>query len=80
MKPLHPRTFRLDRLYNQFLKPRGIHIDNLPLLATKLYESQFIDLVYDQDNPDVERYSETQKLLSRNHRNELFKIIQGFRK
>ena len=67
------RTFRTDRLYHQFLKPKNIELEKLPLLVTKLYESGFIELYHNFG--DDERYSETEKLTSRQHRDELFKII-----
>lgn len=73
MKPA--RTFRLDRLYHQFLKPKGILIDQLPILVTKLYEAGFIEVFHDELNPSLERYSETEKLTNRKHGDELFKII-----
>lgn len=77
MNSQHDRTFRLDRLYHQLLKPKGIELEKLPLLVTKLYESGFIELYHDFG--DDERYSETEKLTSRNNRDELFKIIEGLK-
>lgn len=74
MTSQHDRTFRLDRLYHQFLKPKGIELEKLPLFVTKLYESGFIELYHNFG--DDERYSETEKLTGREHRDELFKIIQ----
>jgi hypothetical protein len=71
----HQRTFRLDRLYNQFLKPKGIPLDKLPFLVSRLYEQGFIQLVRDPSDPDLERYSETEKLTGRMHRDELFKLV-----
>ena len=73
MEPV--RTFRTDRLYHQFLKPKSISLEKLPLLVTKLYEAQFIELYHNFG--DDERYSETEKLTGRENRDELFKIIQG---
>lgn len=67
------RTFRTERLYHQFLKPKGIELEKLPLLVTKLYEAQFIELYHNFG--DDERYSETEKLTGREHRDELFKIV-----
>jgi hypothetical protein len=66
------RTFRLDRLYFQFLKPKGLPIEDLQILSGLLVEAGFINM-----EDDLERYSETEKLTSRQHRDELFKIIQG---
>lgn len=77
MNSQRDRTFRLDRLYHQLLKPKGIELEKLPLLVTKLYESGFIELYHDFG--DDERYSETEKLTSRNNRDELFKIIEGLK-
>lgn len=74
---IHQRTFRLDRLYHQLLKPKGIELEKLPLFVTKLYESGFIELYHHFG--DDERYSETEKLTSRNNRDELFKIIEGLK-
>lgn len=73
MNSQHDRTFRLDRLYHQLLKPKGIELEKLPLLVTKLYESGFIELYHSFG--DDERYSETEKLTNRQNRDELFKII-----
>ena len=77
MKP--QRTFRLDKLYNQFLKPKGIAATQLPFLVSKLYEAGFIQVFSDTRDVDLERYSETEKLTSRKHRDELFKIIGGLK-
>lgn len=74
MNSQHDRTFRLDRLYFQFLKPKSIELEKLPLLVTKLYESGFIELYHHFG--DDERYTETEKLTNRQNRDELFKIIQ----
>jgi hypothetical protein len=75
------RTFKLDRLYHQFLKPKGIELLQLPFLVSKLYEAGFIEVWRDgydhKTDSYIERYSETEKLTSRQHRDELFKIIQG---
>lgn len=71
----HQRTFRLDRLYFQFLKPQGIGMNALPRLISTLYEARFIDLYADKDL-ETERYVELPKLLNRQHKDELFKIIQ----
>lgn len=70
----HPRTFRLDRLYHQFLKPKGGSIEQLPVLAARLYEAGFIEITRDPDS-ELERYVETDKLLSREHTKELFAIV-----
>lgn len=77
MNSQRDRTFRLDRLYHQLLKPKGIELEKLPLFVTKLYESGFIELYHHFG--DDERYSETEKLTSRNNRDELFKIIEGLK-
>ena len=69
----HDRTFKLFRLYHQFLRPRGAGVDRLPFLVSRLYESGFIELFHNFG--DDERYSETEKLKSRQHRDELFKIV-----
>lgn len=72
----HSRTFRLDKLYNQFLKPKGIDASQLPFLVSRLYAAGFIQVFSDPRDVDLERYSETEKLTSRKHRDELFKIIE----
>lgn len=77
MNSQHDRTFRLDRLYHQLLKPKGIELEKLPLLVTKLYESGFIELYHSFG--DDERYSETEKLTNRQNRDELFKLIEGLK-
>ena len=73
----YKRTFALSRLYHQFLKPKSVPLEKLPLLATKLYEAGFIELYHNFE--DVERYSETEKLTSRQHRDELFKIVNSLK-
>lgn len=78
MNSQHDRTFRLDRLYHQFLKPKGIELEKLPLLVTKLYESGFIE-IFRYPTSELERYSETEKLANRQNRDELFKIIEGLK-
>lgn len=75
MNSQHDRTFRLDRLYHQFLKPKGLSLDLLPRLVSTLYEARFIDL-YTSEDLETERYTELPKLLNRQHKDELFKIIQ----
>lgn len=75
----HQKTFRIDRLYHQFLKPKGIAMEKLPFLVSQLYEAEFIEVFRDPKDPDLERYLETEKLTSRKHRDELFKIIQGLK-
>ena len=76
MKPQHDRTFRIDRLYFQFLKPKGIHRDKLFELFDSLYQSGFIQIVPDDAWTNESRYTETEKLTGRLHRDELFKLIE----
>lgn len=76
MTSQHDRTFKMDRLYFQFLKPKGIHRDKLFELFDSLYQSGFIQIVPDDAGTNEARYIETEKLTSRQHRDELFKIIQ----
>ncbi len=78
MNSQHDRTFRLDRLYHQFLKPKNIELEKLPLFVTKLYESGFIE-IFRYPTSELERYSETEKLANRQNRDELFKIIEGLK-
>lgn len=63
------RTFRLDRLYHKFLKPKGHKLEHLESLIEALVISDFIKVIND------ERYSETEKLSSGKHKSELFKLI-----
>jgi hypothetical protein len=70
----YQKTYRLDRLYHQFLKPRSIPMDRLPFFVSKLYEHGFIE-VFNAPFSDTERYSPTEKLLRRQDRDELFKLI-----
>ena len=70
------RTFNTTRLFHQFLKPNGLPMEALPFLIRDLYQAGFIDAIGTPDHPEVERYSETDKLTGRKHRDELFKIIQ----
>ena len=76
MKPQHDRTFKMDRLYFQFLKPKGIHRDKLFELFDSLYQSGFIQIVPDDAGTNEARYIETEKLTGRLHRDELFKLIE----
>jgi len=66
------RTYRLDRLYYKFLRPLKIHVNELDALASLLLQAGFIKLEND-------RYTETEKLLSRNNRDELFKLIHSLK-
>lgn len=68
------QTHRLDNLYYKFLKPKNISIEKLEDFAKSLHEKSFIVFVYGLST----RYSETEKLTSREHRDELFKIVQSF--
>lgn len=77
MKP--DRTFRMDRLYFQFLKPNLIGMDQLPFLATKMFEAGFIEIFLDDSDPELERYAENPKLYTGHHKKELFKIIEGLK-
>ena len=79
MNSQHDRTFKMDRLYFQFLKPKGIHRDKLFELFDSLYQSGFIQIVPDDARTNETRYTETEKLTSRNNRDKLFKIIEGLK-
>lgn len=76
MNSQYDRTFKIDRLYFQFLKPKGIPRDKLFELFDSLYQSGFIQIVPDDVGTNETRYIETEKLTSRNNRDELFKIIE----
>lgn len=69
------KSFKLEKLYHRLLKPRGIPISGLPSLVTRLYEAGFIEVFHIVDNPDEERYTPTDKMTSRDHRDEFFKIV-----
>jgi len=75
----HPRSFKLESLYHRFLKPKDIDISDLPRFVSMMYAAGFIDLYHDNEDPDVERYVELEKLTSREHRDELFKLIQSLK-
>ena len=79
MTSQHDRTFRIDRLYFQFLKPKGIHRDKLFELFDSLYQSGFIQIVPDDAGTNEARYIETEKLKNRQNRDELFKIVEGLK-
>lgn len=70
------RTFSLDRIYHQLMKPKQIPVNRLPFVVARLYEQGFIELVHDQSNPDLERYSETEKLTGHQNKKELFKLLE----
>ena len=74
------RSYRLDTLHHKFLKPKGVSIEKLEELAVALWEAKFIDFVQskDQRNPNIERYEETEKMISRQYQDELFKIVGRF--
>lgn len=64
------RTYKLAKLYHQFLSPHNIYGDKpREELIQALLESNFINIA--QNN----RYSESNKLIRGEHKNELFKII-----
>lgn len=64
------RTFKVDTLYHKFLKARNVPLEYLSELVLKLEEQKFIELI-----GSGERYSELEKLISRQNRDELFKLI-----
>jgi len=67
------RTFRLDRLYHRFLKPRDIPLKYLDRFIDLLNMEGFIELL-----PD-DRYQETPKLTGRANKKEFFKLIWRFK-
>jgi len=69
------RTFSLDKLFYQF-KKQGITRDNFDFFVTKMYEARFIDVFQDPLIPNVERYTELEKLTSFQNKDELFKLIE----
>lgn len=68
------RTYRLDRLYFKFMKPKDIPLIYLDKFAMALHEDGFINI-----RPN-HRYSDTDKMVSGNHRKALFKLIEKFKK
>lgn len=71
MHKQYDRTFRIDRLYHRFLRRQRISYEALGALSVLLEVRGFIKVTADK-----ERYSETEKLLSGEHKKELFKILQ----
>lgn len=76
---MRQRTFTLAKLYFQFLMPKRIPIEQLPFLVSKLYEAGFIEVFAPSEPLGAERYTENDKLTSRNHRDELFKIVESLK-
>jgi hypothetical protein len=66
----YERTFRIDRLYHQFLQKRNVSIEFLNELILKLEEHNFIKLLDGR-----QRYIELDKLTNRQNRDELFKLV-----
>lgn len=65
----------LNQLYHQFLKSKNIHQQETHYFAVLLATAGFIT-PYLNDEHEIVEYTETEKLTSRQHRNELFKLIQ----
>lgn len=63
------RTFRKDRLYFRYLKPKRVGLQYLDDFAMLLEAKGFIDLL------PGDRYQETDKLTDRKDNQELFKLI-----
>lgn len=74
----YSRTFSTSKLYHKFLKPENIPLEKLPFLVSKLFEANFIELYHNADF-SAERYSENEKLISKTHKDELFKIVQSLK-
>jgi hypothetical protein len=68
----YSRTFRVDRLYHQFIKPRSLSID-VNTLASDLHIRGFIKLL------TYDRYLETAKLTERKHNKELYAYLATLR-
>lgn len=68
----YKRTYRIDKLYHQFLKPKGIPQDRLPDLIDRLTREGFIEVIQG-------RYIELDKMTSGKHKKELFNITRSFR-
>lgn len=66
----YKHTYRIDRLYHQFLKPKSIGANKLEELIYELTFAGFVQIV------DDDRYFETDKLINKENKDELFKIIQ----
>lgn len=63
------RTFRIDRLFYKYLKPKRVGKQYLNDFAMLLEAHGFIDLL------PGDRYQETEKLTGRDNNQELFKLV-----
>ena len=70
----HRRTFRLDRLYHQFMKPKGVPLTELQNFAVLLEAHGFIVSDF-----HLERYFEDEKLTDGKNGAELFALLQTFK-
>jgi hypothetical protein len=61
-------TYRLDTIYFRFIAPAGGSMEALKNVAEALQARAFIVI-------NGERFTETQKIISGEHKNELFKCI-----
>lgn len=75
----HPRTFRTDKLYHQFLKPAGVPLECLTDFVTELHCEGFIVPIPPEGEDASWRYYETKKLTSGDYKDDLFKLIGTFR-
>ena len=66
------------QLYHQFLKPIGLSAQYTQELAQKLATHEFIT-AYMDDELTIVSYKETDKLVSRQYRDELFKIVHDLK-
>lgn len=69
------KTYKLDRIYHQLMKPRGVPVEQLNFVVSRLYEQGFIEL-YSEPDLETERYSETDKLTGHTNKKELFKLLE----
>jgi len=63
------RTFRIDRLYHRYLRPRQVGLKYLNDFAMLLEAKGFILLL------ENDRYSETSKLNNQTNNKELFALV-----
>lgn len=67
----YKRTYRIDKLYHQFLKPKGLGYNRLLDLLDGLTRADFIEV-----DASTARYTENDKMTDGKHRKELFDIVR----
>jgi len=67
------RTFNIERVYHQLMKSRDVPREKLSDVVSALASHDFIELHL--QGKDI-RYSENEKLTDRQHKRELFKLLE----